>query len=600
MTVLDDKIGKQGILFPYLLICLFIMIIYLPSFTGDFILDDIPLVEKNSYLREWHSVGSYFSQEDGDSTGYYRPLLNLSYSLDYKIWGLLGPGFRITNLIMHIISCFFLFSLYRLFIHNKNIALMLVLFFALHPVNTETVSWVTSRNNILVTLFGILSLFYYIKAYKNRKYYEYILSIIFFALSIFSKEFGLMLLPIFFLYQRIFYYGKKITFVELREYTPFILVACIYFFFRQNVIGSLITPAGFSEIFTRIYNAPYVFFLNLKLIFFPFRLHSFIIRYPENFLNTASLICNICFLMFIVLSWIYRKSHILIFSIFAFFIIIFPVLNIIPTSAPSLISMRWLYFPLPFILLLLSIPLKKFYGFNKRLTVCLFTGLILYLGINTYTLNKFLWHSPEDFFKQEVLHFNNAFYSDGMGFIYGKEKKFELAMKFHKKSIEEGTRLNLNYIEYAECLIETGNPEKALEYLDKARDVCFSHDKLGRILHDEGVAYSKLGNLEEARRNMLKAINISPDDPVYWEHLGAVQGKIGNHKDAIYSFKKALRLGTDSDSIFNNMASGYILNNECYEAVKLIIRINKNEKDAGLNRLLKNAEECLEEKKNEY
>ena len=606
MIVVDNKFEYHGRFFPYLLICLFVIISYIPSFTGEFIMDDIPLVEKNSYLKEWHSIGSYLTQEDGynkDSgghTGYYRPLINLSYTLDYKIWGMFAPGFRITNLILHLLACFSLFVFYKLILHKKNIALMLVLIFSLHPVNTETVSWITSRNNILVTLFGILSLFNYIKAYKNGKYYSYILSIIFFTLSIFSKEFGLMLLPIFFLYQRIFKDGRKITFIELREYIPFVFVAAIYFLLRQEVIDSIITPADITDILTRIYNVPYILFLNLKLIFFPFKLHSFFIQYPEGFLNFASLICVLFFLVIVSLMWIYRKNRIFIFSIISFFIISFPVLNIIPTSAPYLIAMRWLYFPLPFILTVLSFPLEKLFGWNKRMAMFLLTGLILYLGFNTYMLNRFLWHSVKDFFKQEVLHFNNVYYVDGMAFIYGQENKTALAMKLHEKSIEEGIRLERNYIEYAELLLEKGDPEKALEYLNKARGLCFSSDRLGLILNDKGLAFLKLNKLEEAERYIRQAINLSPEESVYRENLGVVQGAMGRHMDAVQSFKKAIRLGIDSSSIFKNMANGYLAINECEKAAGLLKRVNIEEKDPNLNNLMKRAEKCLAEKKGKY
>lgn len=596
-----DNVSNNRKYLPYLLISLFVIITYIPSFTGRFITDDIPLVKFNTYITEWHSIGSYLSQEDGydkdidGHTGYYRPIINLFYTLDYKIWGMCAPGFRITNLILHLLTCFSLFVLYNLFIQKKNISLMLVLIFSLHPVNTETVSWITSRNNILVTLFGILSLFYYIRAYKNRKYHEYVLSVIFFTLSVFSKEFGLMLLPVFFLYQRILNNRKESVYIELREYLPFVLVVLVYFFFRQNVIGSLVTPAEFSDVFTRLSNTPYVFLLNLKLIFLPLHLHSFMLKYPEGVLNARTIISILCFSVIIILMCIYRKKRILIFSILTFFIAISPVLGVVQTSATSFLAMRWLYFPLPFILLFLSLPLEKVYKYNNRLTICLFTGVILYLGVNSYTLNRFLWHTPYDLYKQEVLHFNNHFYSSGLAFMYRQQNKPELAMELHKKSIEEGIRLDINYIGYAELLKDKGEYQKSLEYLEKAGAFPMGNEKMGIILHYKGVNYLNLNNLEEAESNMLKAIRLSPENPVYWEDLGVVQGKKGNHMDAINSFKKAIKLGTNSFSIYKNMANGYIRINECQKALDLIHRKIKGKNDEEVKRILKDAKSCLEE-----
>ncbi len=83
------------------------MLVYLPTFSGDFILDDRPLIQNNPYVKTFHSPFSYFAQEDGVTdeldtgdyhTGYYRPLINLTYSLDYQLWGLNAAGFRVTNL----------------------------------------------------------------------------------------------------------------------------------------------------------------------------------------------------------------------------------------------------------------------------------------------------------------------------------------------------------------------------------------------------------------------------------------------------------------------------------------------------------------------
>lgn len=606
MKKIEYEYGKHSKLFPYLFICLAVLIVYLPSFTGEFILDDIPLVENNEYLREWQSIGSYLSQEDGydklsgKHTGYYRPLINLSYTLDYKVWGLFAPGFRVTNLMLHLFACFSIFVLYNQFFKKNYIALMLVLVFALHPVNTETVSWVSSRNNILSSLFGILSLIYYIRSYKKRKYGEYILSIVFFAFAVFSKEFGLMLLPIFFLYQRIFNNKKESICVELREYIPFILISAIYFILRQSVTGSLITPSGFSDVFTRIYNAPYVLFLNFKLILLPFNLHSFIIKYPEGLFNVRTIACLLCFALGIILMWVYRKNRIVIFSFGVFLVAIFPVLGIIKTSAPSLIAMRWLYFPMPFILILLAMPLKKLYEFNHRLVFLLFIPVIFYLGFNSYTLNRFLWHSEEDFFKQEILQFENYFYADGLASIYVKEKKPELAMAFYEKNIKSGVKRISNYLDYADLLLKKGDPEKSLEYLEEAQTFCFSNNNLGLLYHIKGLAYLSLNNLKDARKYISKGIKLSPKESVYWENMGVVQGRIGDHKGAIKSFKKAIRLGTESSNIYKNLVNGYILNNECQAALKLIYRINKGNKNAELNRLLKDAERCLEKKDSKY
>jgi len=128
--------------------------------------------------------------------------------MDYRIWGMKAGGFRVTNLVLHLLSCLALFKLLVLSVRNRRAAFLAVAVFAIHPVNTEAVSWITSRNNILVTLFILLSLYFYIIAWCENKRIIFSISIIFFLCAVLSKEFAIMLLPVFFLCHR-FLFEKK-------------------------------------------------------------------------------------------------------------------------------------------------------------------------------------------------------------------------------------------------------------------------------------------------------------------------------------------------------------------------------------------------------
>jgi hypothetical protein len=228
---------KQTLL-SYSIISLFVAIVYIPTFGGEFILDDNPLIKNNSYIKEAHSFFSYLAQEDGITdatrgagnyhTNYYRPLINLSYRIDYKIWSMRAPGFRATNLILHLLTSLVLYHLIVLFVNNQKAALLAALLFAVHPVNTESVSWITSRNNILVTLFSLLSFYFYLKARRTIGYLGTLISAVFFMLAVLSKEFALMLLPIMLLYQRLIGETKKSIRKEIFTYLPFILILLIY------------------------------------------------------------------------------------------------------------------------------------------------------------------------------------------------------------------------------------------------------------------------------------------------------------------------------------------------------------------------------------
>jgi tetratricopeptide (TPR) repeat protein len=91
--------------------------------------------------------------------------------------------------------------------------------------------------------------------------------------------------------------------------------------------------------------------MNLRYFLFPSGLHGFILGYPGSFLDWRALAGFACLGSYGVLLWKYRRNRILVFGATSFLIALFPILNLVKTSAVTLISMRWLYFPTSLLLL---------------------------------------------------------------------------------------------------------------------------------------------------------------------------------------------------------------------------------------------------------
>jgi len=202
---------------PYILIIFLVIFAYWPSLSGNFIFDDLSLIKNNPYIQNLHSLSSYLAQEDGITakernphlhTGYYRPLLNFTYFLDFKLWGLNAQGFRLTNVLLHLICSLLIFQMLIYLRIDIIPAFLGSVFFALHPTATETVSMIVCRNNLLATIFCIISFMFYGGSLLNRKWLLH-LSALFFGLGLLSKEIAVMLLPILFLYNRFFAEKKE-------------------------------------------------------------------------------------------------------------------------------------------------------------------------------------------------------------------------------------------------------------------------------------------------------------------------------------------------------------------------------------------------------
>lgn len=586
-----------------MLIAFLIFLVYLPTFSGKFILDDRPLIERNAFVKSLHLPISYLALEDGVTDecspvdyhiGYYRPLLYFSYTVDHELWGMSAPGFRTTNVFLHILSCFLLFKFLQILINNRSAALWAVLIFALHPVNTESVSWIGSRDNILVTLFSISSLIFYIKGWEDGSRLNRMASVFAFALALLSKEMGIMALPLFFLYQRLLSQTKRSVYSEVVSYLPFIIVMAAYFFLRKTVIGAYATQLQVDDLWKSLCFAPYVVLWNLKLIFLPHRLHSFVVNYPSTYFNWQFL-AGFFYMIFLgVFLWEKRKNSIVIFSVLSFHVILFPTLNIIPTSAVSLVSMRWLYFPMAFLIIGFALSINRFLKVNRFVFSSSLCVILIYLGSYSYVLNSSLWNNEDNFFTQEVTNFDNYFYAGGFAENLLEKKKYQDAEKFFQISITKYPFSATNYLNYSALLLDTGRTDMGLIYLKKAEDLFMVPTEKGRWFNNMGVAYFHLGKRDESFKYFLWAVMHCPRNIQYRSNLGATYIARGDYLSASTILKKGLEISPESIKLRKNLTVTYIKMKRYGDAIRVLQKIPRKERGKhGLQEVLEKAQKEL-------
>jgi hypothetical protein len=599
MTDMNRHLG----LWAYLIITILVTLVYIPTLSGEFILDDRPLIEKNAYIKELHTPMSYLFQEDGITdehdadgyhTGYYRPLIYLSYSIDYMLWGLHAPGFRITNLLLHLCCCFILFRFVRSLVNDSHAALWATLIFAVHPVNTEAISWIGSRDNILAALFSIACLSFYINGVEQGNRLSRMAAVLAFVLAILSKEMGLMVLPLLFLYQRLLPRTRRKLRDELLSYLPFLIVAFGYFVLRKAVTSSFSSPLQMVELWKSILFAPYLVLWNLKLIFLPFGLHNFVVEYPTDYVTWQALtgVLYACFLA--LLLWRVRKMKLVVFSILSFHVLIFPTLNIIPTSAISLVSMRWLYFPMAFLTIVFVQGLRRLLATNRFVTIGGLWAVLAYFGAYSYILNQTLWNSERNFFRQEVLNFGNDYYAGGFAETLQEQGKYQDAERYFQIAITKYPREAMNYLNYSALLIDTGRPDLALTYLDKAKGLSMTRNRRAQWFNNMGVAHFRLKNYPKSLSYFEQAAMLVPGNIEFLGNLGGAYTANGNCEKGISVLEKALALAPGAISLLRNLAFTYVQMERPQDAIKVLQRIPKERRsDSGVQEIFEKAQKGL-------
>ncbi|HEY5313333.1 MAG TPA: tetratricopeptide repeat protein [Pirellulales bacterium] len=134
---------------PLLGIVCLTFVAYVPALSAGWIWDDDHYVTKNPLLRTPGGLLSIWL--DPAATPQYYPLVYTTFWLEYHVWRLAPLGYHLVNLLLHAANAVLAYRVLRLLMLPG--ALLAALIFSVHPVEVETVAWVTERKNLLSTLF---------------------------------------------------------------------------------------------------------------------------------------------------------------------------------------------------------------------------------------------------------------------------------------------------------------------------------------------------------------------------------------------------------------------------------------------------------------
>ncbi len=163
-----------------------VFICYANSLGNDFVFDDQYLVLIYSRPRSF----SHLLEMLVDS---YRPVRNLSYILDFAVWGANPFGFHLTNVLIHAANTVLVFFLIRRFTIGSIVPALTALIFAVHPIQTDAVAYISGRRDVLFTLFYLAAFHSYL-TYRNSKSRLYFaLFLVLWALGLMSKEMAVSL-----------------------------------------------------------------------------------------------------------------------------------------------------------------------------------------------------------------------------------------------------------------------------------------------------------------------------------------------------------------------------------------------------------------------
>ncbi|MBA4389012.1 MAG: hypothetical protein C0404_13605 [Verrucomicrobia bacterium] len=322
-----------------------------------FVWDDRTLILNSDIPAHIQTPSSIFSRSFWNvsenvqdvTRSFYRPLVTLSYMLDFAIWGFNPSGFHITNILLHILVSLLVYAIAFRLLKSTVGALLAALVFAVHPTHVENVCWIAGRTDVICGLFFFLALYLLLRWCEGGGS-SAILSgsmAMAYLLALLGKEMAVTFPLVALVYYTI---GDRQTLPWRRFAVPMfilILITGIYMLMRLVILGDFSGPPMYGDAWQRVVSIPVVFakYLGLLMTLLPVDPHHAEGMVDSlanvNFLLPATV--SLVFAAFVVTVCVsFRRT--LCFPFVLVPVTLLPVFNL-ATFGDILYADRFLYIP---------------------------------------------------------------------------------------------------------------------------------------------------------------------------------------------------------------------------------------------------------------
>ncbi len=587
-------------------------VFYINTFSHEAAFDDRMAITANEYVQQGISgipdiltkdaYQSYLEMKNGSnqlSGGRYRPLSLITFAVEQQMIGVAPDNEstdekevriaaqmhsrHVVNVLLYIISLIVLLYLLRnIVIPDHPIAAFIAtLIFAIHPIHTEVVANVKSRDEILSVFFITLT---FIKAYRykeTRRMRDIMLACVCFFLALLSKEYAVTmigLLPLAF-----YLFKNEPLGYSIKTTWPYLIPLGLYLLLRCNAVSG---PAEGAE--SNIMNNPYLYATieqkfatqilvlleYLKLLIFPSVLaadYSFA-QIPYTDLSNPAVYLSIAIYTGLIITMValLNKRNVLGFAIAIYLFNLALVSNLLfNIGAPM--GERLIYHSS--IGFAIAAGFLLYQGFRQmniaRISKHGLTGfMIILIAVSAFTTIKRNedWKNDKTLFLADVVKVPNSVLVNNNAaaacMSYAKENAasaevrnewFRKAIMYFDKAISIHPRYMQSYLNRGLSYYNMGRPEKALQDWDTVRKYEPNYENVqkylgiaGKYFFVTGMKYRETGKPDSAIHALKKSTEALPDEPQVWYALAATYYSMGYRDEARKAIQPILILDPDN------------------------------------------------------
>jgi len=564
----------------------------------DFVTFDDPVyVVNNRHVQNGLSFENlrwaFHLSRAGDDK-YWQPLTYVSYMIDNEFFGLKAGMYHFSNVLFHLLNTVLLFFVLWLYTRSMWKSWFAAALFAIHPVNVDTVAWISERNNVLSTFFWMVTLLAYFFYTRKPLLTRYALIFLLFVFGLLSKPmivtlpFVLLLLDYWPL-NRIVSTGENLSaavksifvrqnLVLFFEKIPLIILSIasiIYGSRSMSSIGAFVTHE-MVPLDLRIKNAIVSYVHYIFKMFLPINL-TFYYPFPREIPIWQVLSALILLVVITYLAFKYIKKYpYFLFGWLWYLGTLIPVSGIIQGGLWPQIAERWAYIPYIGIFIILSWGVPDLLAKTRRKEVifCVLAVMVI-LSLSVRTWDQISYWKDDFAVNTRALEINpdNSMAHNNLSVALMEKGDFDDAVRHCREASRIDPKNPDAYINMSKALFQKGDVNGAAQQLRTAiqfnpNDI-LAHDNLGKTLFENK-------EYDESLQQFHICLQIDPEFGDAYRFIGNIMLSIGNYNEAVENYKKALGIDPTLTEVQYHLGLAYFQKGVYSKSIKYLEKVGND------------------------
>jgi tetratricopeptide (TPR) repeat protein len=547
--------------------------LYWPSLQGEFLrVDDVEYLRKSIQCNglSWSAVKWAFTS----TASYYHPLTRLSHVLDYQIWGTNAAGHHATSVVLHALNAVLLFGFLWTLLGEASLTMPerlmigwgVAAVFAVHPLQNESVAWMSGRTQVLCTTFLLGGLWAYVAGtHRWTVWVLYIAALLSKPMAV-SMPFLMLAIDYFPLrrHQRSGWRRPVCEKTGMIVLAAAVGVAAIVTR-SQGSITSLLLPAS-VQVF-RMFES-LAFFL-WKLVW-PTHLSP---TYPIPWglsLRQLPVLASVLSIVLITAAAVLQRRRLPMLAAAwgAYVALVLPASGLM-SQATQMLAQRYAYLAMVPLLLLAGGAVVWLLRRSSRsvsfILICFLSVQLWVFAMRTRGLIPD-WHSDEAMWRATWAEFpDSAVANLWLATELLDEGRAEEALPYAQRAVDIGPEIWDTHVRLGLALNSLGRPQEAIEQQEQALRI---NPNAAMAMFGIGAALVQLGKPEDAIRHYETALRLDPQLDGAYNNLGIVLLQFGRVQEAIDHFQQAVQIDPAFVEAHNNLGLALVQVGRMQDAIR--------------------------------